>query len=140
MQPSPKSQQFYKTRSSSKSRFRQRRAQELAKLEQEFEQGLDTATESLDLLKQRYFQVKTDQLQQIQLQDQLTHIQIDLTQPPSLQLNADLKQLQQQINDLEVALESRLFSWDGFREVFWQAVRFGGLGILLGWLLKTWAG
>ena len=44
-------------------------------------------------------------------------------------------QIEKQLEELEFNLESRLFSWAGFKEVFWQAVRFGGLGIAVGWSL-----
>jgi hypothetical protein len=36
-----------------------------------------------------------------------------------------------------VALESQLFSWNGIKEVFWQAIRFGGLGMVAGWVLRS---
>lgn len=60
--------------------------------------------------------------------------------PPSLELKQELEALEAELAQVELTLESELFSWDGLREVFWQAVRFGGLGIVVGWLLKTWAG
>jgi hypothetical protein len=59
----------------------------------------------------------------------------------------------QEIADLEHVLEERLLtileqvleghqlsaSWHHlFQDFFWNAVRFGGLGLLIGWSLKTW--
>ncbi|GAC1482640.1 MAG: hypothetical protein NVS2B14_21410 [Chamaesiphon sp.] len=50
-----------------------------------------------------------------------------------------MKQIQDQIETLEVNLESQLFSWGSLKEPFWQAVRFGGLGVVVGWILKSCA-
>ncbi|ERN40469.1 hypothetical protein KR51_00030130 [Rubidibacter lacunae KORDI 51-2] len=55
-------------------------------------------------------------------------------------LQSELQRLQQRITDLETDLESRLLSWKDFKEPFWQVVRFGGIGFLLGWALKSCAG
>ena len=101
--------------------------------EVEFGQTLQTVERSLHALKARYAQVQHDQQRQGEL-----HRRIDLAwaaakRHPTPELKAELQTLQQQLEELEIALESRLFSWDGLKEVFWQAVRFGGLGILLGW-------
>ena len=48
---------------------------------------------------------------------------------------AELAQLQKAVDDFEVALASRVLGWQLFQEPFWQAVRYGGLGLVLGWLL-----
>ncbi|MFQ3679367.1 MAG: hypothetical protein SNJ60_02500 [Pseudanabaenaceae cyanobacterium] len=47
-----------------------------------------------------------------------------------------LQEIQNQLEALEVEMESRLFSWQSFRQPFWVVVRFGGLGFLLGWWLR----
>lgn len=62
-------------------------------------------------------------------------------------------QIREQIQELEVILESNLLKegelkrlfWEGIRrgllgEVFWQIVRFGGIGVLLGWILRSCSG
>jgi len=64
-----------------------------------------------------------------------------------------LVQIREQIQELEVILESNLLKegelkrlfWEGIRrgllgEVFWQIVRFGGIGVLLGWILRSCSG
>jgi vacuolar-type H+-ATPase subunit I/STV1 len=107
---------------------------------QEFEQILAEVERSLQSLKARYAQVKADQQRQQQLQQRLSHTQRELKQIRSRELQAELQQIKQQLEELEVALESQLFSWNGLKEVFWQAVRFCGLGIVVGWLLKSLAG
>jgi len=47
-----------------------------------------------------------------------------------------LQEIQSQIEALDVEMESRLFSWQSFRQPFWVMVRFGGVGFLLGWWLR----
>lgn len=48
--------------------------------------------------------------------------------------------LRERLQGIETRWESQFFSWDGFGTVFWQVVRFLGLGILLGWWLRGCAG
>jgi predicted RNase H-like nuclease (RuvC/YqgF family) len=106
--------------------------------EPDFEQALQAVEQSLQMLKARYSQVQLDQQQQQNLQQRLSQAERESRRGPALR--RELKQIRQQLDDLELALESRLFSWSGLREVFWQAVRFGGLGVIIGWLLKSLAG
>ncbi|GAB4463842.1 MAG: hypothetical protein OHK0037_17110 [Elainellaceae cyanobacterium] len=106
----------------------------------DFDQALDELGRSLQTLQDRYAQVKADQQRQETLHQRIEQVQRDYanTQDPSLKL--ELKRLKDQLVELEVALESQLFSWSSLKEPFWMAVRFGGLGIVLGWLLKSLAG
>jgi len=106
----------------------------------DFEQSLQAVEQSLLLLKARYAQIQADQQQQQVLHQHLSETQRQMRRDRSQSLKTELKQIQQQLEGLEVALESQLFSWSGLKEVFWQAIRFGGLGVLLGWLLKSLAG
>jgi len=41
---------------------------------------------------------------------------------------------------LETNLESQLFSWTSLKRPFWQIIRFGGLGVVIGWLLRSCVG
>lgn len=104
----------------------------------DFDRALLETEQALLMLKARYAQVQMDQQRQSELQAQLDWMQ--RRRDRSKAMRAELKRIQQQLEELEIALESRLFSWQGLKEVFWQAVRFGGLGIVLGWLLKSCAG
>ena len=116
--------------------------------ELDFEQLLQEVEQSLLTLKARYAQVQTDRQRQQELQQRQRDLKRQTNGQPrrgdraSLQaeLKAELRKVQQQLEELEVALESQLFSWGGLKEVFWQAVRFGGIGMILGWILKTLAG
>ena len=56
------------------------------------------------------------------------------------QIKSQLQQINQELEAIEVSLESSLFSWSSLQEPFWLAVRFGGLGVVLGWFLKYLAG
>lgn len=103
----------------------------------DLEQGLRQAEADLLRLKARYAQVQADQQRQIELKNRLDDVYGNLQRNKTPELKAELKQIQQQLEALEVALESQLFSWSGLKEVFWQAVRFGGLGIVVGWLLRS---
>ncbi len=53
-----------------------------------------------------------------------------------------LKQLQEisdRLEQIEGEMESRLISWSSFREPFWQIVRFVGIGIIIGVILRSCA-
>lgn len=104
----------------------------------DFERSLQEVEQALDALKVRYAQVKTDQQRQQELNQRLEQTQQALNRNRSSKsLQAELKQIRQQLEELELALESQLFSWSGLREGFWQAVRFGGIGVVIGWVLKA---
>lgn len=110
----------------------------------DFDQTLKEVEQSLLLLKARYAQIQLDRQHQHDLQQRKEQIEKQLQHPPSqvnpLELKRELKHIRQQLEALEVALESQLFSWSGLKEIFWQAVRFGGLGIVIGWILKSLVG
>ena len=108
---------------------------------------LQATEQALQELRLRFDQVETSYRHQQYLQQQQQRAEQDLkqanaNQEQSLQqeLKQELKRVQQQLDEVELTLESRLFSWRSFREPFWQAVRFGGIGIVLGWILKSCAG
>lgn len=100
-----------------------------------FEQELEQAERSLYELKQRYIQVEQDQATQAQLQQRQDQLKSQLKRRPSSELKAELKRIQAQLEELEFNLESRLFTWGSLKESFWQIVRFGGLGLIIGWFL-----
>ncbi|NEQ21398.1 MAG: HAD-IG family 5'-nucleotidase [Microcoleus sp. SIO2G3] len=96
---------------------------------------------SLQALKERYAQVQRDRQRQAELQQRREQIRKELRQSSNRQaLQAELKQIKEQLETIELNLESQLFSWGSLKEAFWQAVRFGGLGIVIGWILKSCAG
>lgn len=107
----------------------------------EFEQALSEVEQNLQVLKERYEQVQRDRERQEELKHRREQIRGSLRQNSDRQaLQAELKQIKEQLETIELNLESRLFSWKSVREPFWQAVRFGGLGVVIGWILKSCAG
>ncbi|TAF04402.1 MAG: hypothetical protein EAZ77_15690 [Nostocales cyanobacterium] len=106
--------------------------------EADFEQELEELETSLRLLKERYTQVQKDQQQKAQWQQEIKNLKENKNQNP--EIKAELKRLEKELEVLEINLESQLFSWKSLNRPFWQAVRFGGLGIIIGWMLKSWVG
>jgi chromosome segregation ATPase len=107
----------------------------------EFEQALAEVEQSLQSLKERYDQVKRDRSSQAELQHRREQIKRELRSGSNRgSLQTELKQIKEQLETIELNLESQLFSWGSLREPFWQAVRFGGLGVVIGWILKSCAG
>ncbi len=93
-----------------------------------FDAALTQLETSVEVLRQRFERVQELKAQQAQIEE---HMQVSGLSPEAL------KQLQQRLNDLEMQLESDLFDWRSLREPFWQAVRFGGLGVIIGWTLHA---
>ncbi|MFM2061953.1 MAG: hypothetical protein RLZZ507_1623 [Cyanobacteriota bacterium] len=104
----------------------------------EFEQELEELETALRLLKERYAQVQQDQQQKAQWQQEIKNLKENKNQNP--EIKAELKRLEKELEVLEINLESQLFSWKSLNRPFWQAVRFGGLGVIIGWLLKSSVG
>jgi hypothetical protein len=136
-------------------------------LDLEFERTLLELEEMLFSLKERFNQVKADKSLQAQLKQRLQDLNIekktnkrknqrinDSASPhqqrlgkldkrdvsPLTEIKAEFLQIQNQLQVLEINLESRLFSWSSLKEPFWQVIRFGGLGVIIGWLLKSCVG
>ena len=98
-----------------------------------FDRDLRATEAALQALKERYTQVQQDQQTKQQLRDRQVQLQQQTRHSPTTELKAELKRLQTQLDELEVNLESRLFSFGSLKESFWQVIRFGGLGIVIGW-------
>lgn len=100
----------------------------------EIEKGLGETEIRLRDLKDRYGQVRRD----LRMREELGEARSQFTaKPQAPETRQELKKIDEELDQIELALESRLFQLD---QAFWQAVRFGGLGVVLGWLLKAWAG
>ncbi|WP_413174248.1 hypothetical protein [Anabaena azotica] len=102
----------------------------------EFDQELEELETDLRLLKERYAQVQQDQQKKAQWQQELKNLQQNKHQTP--EIKEELKRIQKKLEVLEINLESQLFSWNSLKRPFWQVVRFGGLGVIIGWLLRSW--
>ncbi|MGK7895275.1 MAG: hypothetical protein AB4372_17045 [Xenococcus sp. (in: cyanobacteria)] len=104
--------------------------------DREIAKVLTEVGQSLEELCARYSQVKQDW----QRHTELVKYKQELKQKKASnfereRIKTELRDIEQQISDLEINLESVLLP-----DLFWQAVRFGGLGIAIGWLLKSLAG
>lgn len=108
--------------------------------ESEFVQALEAVERSLAAVKERYTQIQVDRQRQAELRYRREDVRASVRQNPLPQLKQELRQIEQELETIELNLESSLFSWGSMKQPFWQAVRFGGLGILLGWILKSYAG
>ncbi|MBD2138432.1 hypothetical protein H6F32_12725 [Anabaena sp. FACHB-1237] len=101
-------------------------------------QELEELEADLQHLKQRLGQVQADKEQKAQWQQELQNLQQNREQTP--EIKADITRIKEQLEAIEINLESQLISWNSIKKPFWQAVRFGGLGVIMGWLLKSWVG
>ena len=63
-----------------------------------------------------------------------------LLNPAQEALHQQLQEISDRLEQIELDLESRLISWSSFNEIFWQIVRFVGIGIIIGIILKSCAG
>ena len=108
--------------------------------ESEFVQALETVERALTAVKERYTQIQVDRQRQAELGNWREDVRESVRQNPTAQLKKELREIDQELETIELNLESSLFSWASIKQPFWQAVRFGGLGILLGWILKSYAG
>lgn len=106
------------------------------------DQQLQTLEADLEQFKQRYHGFVLDWERHTQLQAELAHCAENGNAPVETEktLALECDRLQQELQTLEAQLEAQLFSWNGFGTVFWQVVRFLGLGLVLGWWLRGCAG
>lgn len=112
--------------------------------ELDFPEALAAVEAQLQQFKERYYQVQQDSQQQNELQQRhqslKKQLKSGLSDADKQEVKAELKRIQSHIETLQLRLESDLFGWHSMKEPFWQAVRFGGLGIVLGWVLRACSG
>lgn len=115
----------------------------------EIEVQVQQLEQAFQEIKQRLTQVSTMQNDRTQLESQRQEVRDRLKKlsTPGSDASSQKQELKQRLTEigsqlelLEVELESRLISWSSFREPFWQIVRFGGLGVLIGVVIKSCAG
>ncbi|MCS7030839.1 MAG: hypothetical protein NZL92_04850 [Gloeomargarita sp. SKYG116] len=104
----------------------------------EWEQALAQLENDLAALKARYAQIQQARSTQAELRHRQAHIREHLRRQHDREAQEELQQIQKQLAELELVLESQLITWSSFKQPFWQAVRFGGLGILIGAALQQW--
>ena len=105
-------------------------------LDSSVEKILMDVGQSLSELEDRYEQVRQDWHRYTELQQHQEELEAKKTHNVEKEpIKTELKHLIEELEALEMNLESVLLP-----DLFWQAVRFGGLGIVIGWLLKSLAG
>lgn len=109
---------------------------DIVDLDSNVEKILTDVGHSLVELENRYEQVKEDWHRYTELQHHQEELEAKkINNVEKEPIKTELKHLLQELEELEINLESVLLP-----DLFWQAVRFGGLGIVIGWLLKSLAG
>ena len=123
-------------------------------LQQIFEVLILEAEQTLKTLKERYNRMVVDKQRQTELSDQLEDLKKQTEKQnykteSKLELKANLEQVKTELEALEnnLGLFSRSYlalfggiiicSYSGLKDAFWQVIRFGGLGVIIGWLLKS---
>lgn len=100
-------------------------------------QALAELEQNVAALRDRHTAVEQAQSEKQELRVRINRAQSELRQHRTKQLQEELETLQNRLDEVELTLESQLFSWSSLKEPFWQAVRFGGIGVVLGWVLKS---
>ncbi|MBE9113812.1 DUF2203 domain-containing protein [Nodosilinea sp. LEGE 07298] len=93
--------------------------------------SLPELMQQLDALEVRLHQLKAGIANLVQLQQ----LQADVPTTDVQRSAQEVAHLQETADNFELELASRVVSWQQLQEPFWQAVRFGGLGLLIGWCL-----
>lgn len=93
---------------------------------------------SVEKLKQRYQQIQIDTARQEELIAEKKAAEQELANNNNHDsLKSELNYIKKELSEIELRLESELFKWSNLSEPFWQAVRFLGLGIIIGWILNN---
>jgi peptidoglycan hydrolase CwlO-like protein len=88
------------------------------------ERSLQEAEELLSHIKERFIQIQSAQAEQTDLKGRLS------------ELNTEIDSLKSQLAETWEQLESQLITWRDKEELFWQFLRFSGIGFGLAMLLN----
>lgn len=119
----------------------------------EFAEAIQEVEKALDRLKDRYRQITDARREKTELEAELGRKEREFQDNPLPSLETELTGIKERIQEIAVILESdlldneesqRLYAdllrRDLLGEIFWQILRFGGIGAVLGWVLKSCAG
>jgi DNA repair exonuclease SbcCD ATPase subunit len=99
----------------------------------DFDREIAELEQAIATLKQRQAEIELAEREQVVLERQRNELKHKGSKHP--EAKQELAQIRSRLEQLDLILESRLLNlW----EPFWQAVRFGGLGIAIGWFISTW--
>jgi hypothetical protein len=103
----------------------------------EFDREIAELEAAIFALKQRHADTQLAAQEQVVLTRQRNELKQKKSNHP--EVKQELQMIRSRLAELDLTLESRLLNeWRLMWEPFWQAVRFGGLGILIGWFLASW--
>jgi ABC-type phosphate transport system auxiliary subunit len=102
----------------------------------DLDQEVSDVAIAIQVVAQRYTQLESA------LEKRLAQVKTDLkdkdqSSAQQLKLDQEAKVLSKQIDAIRTTLSNELLALtllQGVKELFWQVVRFGGVGFLLGWL------
>ncbi len=101
----------------------------------EVDQALNEVEQSLRELENRYQQIKQDwQKKSDLLAEKQSLEQVKSNNWQKDPVKTQIRQVQKELDRLELNLESVLLP-----DLFWQVIRFVGIGVLVGWGLKELA-
>jgi DNA repair ATPase RecN len=107
-------------------------------LEPSIDASIQEAEELLNELKARYAQVKAAQSRKPELESRIAELEIELkdkTNPKAPELLAELESVKTQLISTWEELESQLITWRDKQELFWQFLRFAGIGFIAAFLI-----
>ena len=103
----------------------------------EFDREIAELEQAIVALKHRQVNIQLATREQVVLQRQRNELIHQGSKHP--EVKQELELIRSRLEQLDITLESRLLNeWKLMWEPFWQAVRFGGLGIAIGWFISTW--
>ena len=106
--------------------------------EPSIEASIQEAEELLNELKSRYDQVKTAQSRKPELEARVAELETELkdkTNAKAPELLAELESVKNQLISTWEELESQLITWRDKQELFWQFLRFAGIGFIAAFLI-----
>ena len=112
----------------------------------EFEREISELEAAISALKHRQAEIELADRERVVLERQRNELKQKGTKHPDIK--QELAQIRSRLEELTLILESPLLNeyklaWELFlqfikSDTFWQAVRFVGLGIAIGWFISTW--
>jgi chromosome segregation ATPase len=110
----------------------------------EVDQAIAETEALLTEVKDRYAQIRTAKADLAPLKQQQRQLKKQLSNNQQREwhdrqaIKEERAQVENRLLEIAIELESNLISWQSFREPFWQILRFGGIGIIVGWYLRDW--
>jgi hypothetical protein len=103
----------------------------------ELDREIAELEQTLSAIKHRHADTQLAAQEQVVLNRQRNELKHKGSSTP--EVKQELKLIRSRLSELDLTLESRLLNeWRLMWEPFWQAVRFGGLGIIIGWVMANW--